>query len=161
MLMQLEFWVAVAFVIFVLLLAYAGLHRQIVAGLDSRRKQIASELDAARALREEAGSLLADYRRKHHQAQQEAEAITANARSEAERIAAEARARMEELVARRTSIAQAKISQAEAQALADVRAAAADAAVAAAAAVMTESAKGELADKLIARGISDVKAKLN
>jgi F-type H+-transporting ATPase subunit b len=42
-----------------------------------------------------------------------------------------------------------------------VRAAAADAAVAAAEKILTETAKGKVADELIARGIGDVKAKLN
>ena len=161
MLEEVEFWVAVAFVIFVILLAYAGLHRQIVTGLDSRRDRVKSELDAAQRLRQEAESLVADYRRKRAEAEEEAKAIIASAQSEAERIAAEAGARMEELIARRTAIAQAKIAQAEAQALADVRAAAADAAVDAAERVLAESAKGEVADRLIAQGITDVKKKLN
>ena len=68
---------------------------------------------------------------------------------------------MEEFVARRTKLAEAKIGQAEAQALADVRAAAADAAVAAAEKILRDTAKGQVADNLIAQGIADVKAKLN
>ena len=55
----------------------------------------------------------------------------------------------------------AKIGQAEAQALADVRAAAAEAAVTAAEKILRDTAKGQVADNLIARGIADVKAKLN
>jgi F-type H+-transporting ATPase subunit b len=58
-------------------------------------------------------------------------------------------------------MAETKIAQAEAQALADVRAAAADAAVAAAADILAGSAKGKVADDLIADGIRAVKAKLN
>ena len=68
---------------------------------------------------------------------------------------------MEEFVARRTKMAETKIAQAEAQALADVRAAAADAAVAAAERILPETVKGKVADDLIAKGIADVKAKLN
>ena len=68
---------------------------------------------------------------------------------------------MEELIARRTAIAQTKIALAEAQALADVRAAATDAAVAAAEKILRETAKGKIADDLIAKGIEDVKAKLH
>ena len=47
------------------------------------------------------------------------------------------------------------------QAVADVRAAAAEAAVTAAEKILTDSVKGKVADDLIARGIGDVKAKLN
>lgn len=161
MLEELEFWVAVAFIIFLFLLAYAGFHKQIIGALDSRRERVRSELESARRLREEAEDLLADYRRRRAEAEQDAKAIIASAQSEAERIAAEARTRMEELIARRTAVAQAKIAQAEAQALADVRAAAADAAVGAAEKVLAETAKGEVADRLIAQGISDLKKKLN
>jgi F-type H+-transporting ATPase subunit b len=68
---------------------------------------------------------------------------------------------MEEFVARRTKSAEAKIAMAEAQALADVRAAAAEAAVSAAATIMSHSVKGAAADDLVARGIDEVKARLN
>jgi F-type H+-transporting ATPase subunit b len=156
-----EFWVAVAFFVFVALLGYIGAHRIILSSLDQRRDKIKSELDEARRLRDEAEKLLVEYRRKQEGAETEARTIIGNAQAEAERIAAEAHARMEELIARRTAIAQTKIAQAEAQALADVRAAAADAAVAAAEKILREAAKGKVADDLIAKGIEDIKAKLH
>jgi len=156
-----EFWVAVAFVLFVLLLFYVGAHKKVTDALDARSAGIKAELDEARRLRDEAEKLLAEYKRKQGQAEREAQAIVAEARAEAERVAAEAKTKMEDFVARRTKMAKTKIGQAEAQALADVRAAAADAAVAAAETILTASAKGKVAEDLIARGIADVKAKLN
>jgi F-type H+-transporting ATPase subunit b len=161
MLNEPEFWVAVAFVIFVGVLIYVGAHRKIIDALDQRSARIKAELDEARRLRDEAQALLAEYQRKQGEAEREAEAIIAEARAEAERVAAEARGKMEEFVARRTKLAETKIGQAEAQAMADVRAAAADAAVAAAEKILRETAKGKVADDLVARGIADVKAKLN
>ncbi len=156
-----EFWVGVAFFVFVALLGYVGAHRLILASLDQRRDKIKSELDEARRLREDAEKLLAEYRRRQRDAESEAQTIIRNAQAEAERIADEAHARLEELIARRTAIAQTKIAQAEAQALADVRAAAADAAVTAAEKILRQTAKGKVADDLIAKGIEDVKAKLH
>ena len=47
------------------------------------------------------------------------------------------------------------------QVMADVKAAAANAAVAAASAVLSQSVKGSVADDLLAKGIAEVKAKLN
>ncbi len=85
----------------------------------------------------------------------------AGARAEAERLAVEAKAKIEDFVARRTQMAQTKIAQAEAQALADVRGAAAEAAVAAAEKILSEETKGKLAAELIAKGIDDVRKKLN
>jgi F-type H+-transporting ATPase subunit b len=58
-------------------------------------------------------------------------------------------------------MAETKIAQAEAQALADVKSAAADAAVAAAERILSVSAKGKIAEDLLSRGIEDVKNKLN
>jgi F-type H+-transporting ATPase subunit b len=156
-----EFWVAVAFFIFVGVLMYFGVHRLVLDGVDARRDRIKAELDEALKLKEEAQALLADYQRKQREAENEAAAIVAGAQAEAERIALEAKTRMEEFVARRTKMAETKIALAEAQALADVRAAAADAAVAAAEKVLSATVKGDLADRLIAKGIDDLKAKLN
>ena len=156
-----ENWVAVAFVIFVGLLLYIGVQKKITDALDHRASRIKAELDEAKRLRDEAGQLLAEYQRKQQAAEKEAEAIVTEAKAEASRVAAEARVKVEEFVARRTKLAETKIGQAEAQALADVRAAAAEAAVAAAETILRESAKGSIADGLVARGIADVKAKLN
>jgi F-type H+-transporting ATPase subunit b len=161
MLMEAEFWVAVGFFIFVGVLFYFNVPQQMISALDQRGARIKAELDAARALREEAEQLVAAYRRKRGEADREAEVIVANAREEAERVAAEAKTKMEEFVARRTAMAESKIAQAEAQAVADVRAAAAEAAVTAAERILTASAKGKVADDLLDQGIRDVKAKLN
>jgi F-type H+-transporting ATPase subunit b len=58
-------------------------------------------------------------------------------------------------------MAENKIAQAEAQALADVRAAAAEAAAGAAERILTQTAKGKVAEDLIQRGLDDVRKKLN
>ena len=159
--LEAEFWVAVGFVIFVGILIYVGVPRMLTNALDDRAKRVRAELDEARRLKEEAQKLLAEYRAKQRQADQEAVAIIEGAKAEAERIAAESKVKMEEFVARRTKMAETKIAQAEAQAVADVRAAAAEAAVAAAEKILTQSVKGNVADDLLSRGIGDVKTKLN
>ena len=43
-----EFWVAVAFVVFLGVLGYVGAHTRLLKGIDDRRKRINSELDEAR-----------------------------------------------------------------------------------------------------------------
>jgi F-type H+-transporting ATPase subunit b len=156
-----EFWVAVGFVIFVAVLIYVGVPKMMTKALDDRAKRVQDELNEARRLKEEAQKLLADYQAKQRQADDEAAAIVAGAKAEAERFAVEAKAKMEEFVARRSKMAETKIAQAEAQAVADVRAAAAEAAVSAAEKILTDSVKGKVADDLLARGIGDVKTKLN
>ena len=156
-----ETWVAVAFVILMALFAYLGIHRTVLTALDKRAERIKAELDDARRLKDEAAKLLADYKAKRATAEREADEIISNAKAEAERIATEAKAKMEDFVARRTKTAESKIALAEAQAVADVRAAAANAAVTAATTILSQSVKGSVADDLLAKGIAEVRAKLN
>ena len=156
-----EFWVAVSFVIFIAVMAYFGVHKLMVKGIDDRRDRIKAELDEARRLKDEAQALLAQYQQKKQEAEREAEAIVKSAMAEAERIAGEAKAKMEDFVARRTKMAENKIAQAEAQAVADVRSSAAEAAVAAAQSLLSRMVKGKVADDLIGKGIEDVRSKLN
>jgi len=156
-----ETWVALAFLVFLGILGYIGVPRLLRKSLDERGARIKAELDEARKLKDEAAALLAEYKRKREEAEAEAQEIVAGAKAEAERMAVEAKAKVEDFVARRTQMAETKIAQAEAQALADVRSAAAEAAVAAAEKILTEQAKGNLAAELIAKGIDDVRKKLN
>jgi F-type H+-transporting ATPase subunit b len=160
-LQETENWVALGFLLFLGLLVYLGVHKKLVASLDQRQSRIKGELDEARRLRDEAQALLGEFERKGREAETEAAAIIAGAKAEAERLATEAKARMEDFVTRRTKMAEAKITQAEAQALADVRAAAADAAVAAAEKILAVSAKGRVAENLLKQGIEDVRKKFN
>jgi F-type H+-transporting ATPase subunit b len=156
-----ETWVAIAFVILMAVFAYMGVHRSVLNALDNRAARIKAELDDALRLKDEAAKVLAEYNARRASAEREAQDIIASAKAEAERIAAEAKTKMEDFVVRRTKTAENKIAMAEAQALADVRAAAADAAVAAASTILSQSVKGEVADDLLAKGIADVRAKLN
>ncbi|MBN9041822.1 MAG: ATP F0F1 synthase subunit B [Rhizobiales bacterium 62-47] len=156
-----EFWVAIAFVILVGIFIYAGVPSAVAKALDRRADRIKDELNEARRLKDEAAALVADYRARRATAEREAQDIVAAAKSEAERIAADAKARLEDFVARRTKSAEGKIAQAEAQALADVRSAAAEAAIAAASQIMARTVTGSVADELLAKGIQDVRDRLN
>ena len=156
-----ETWVAIAFVILMIVFAYLGVHKTVLKALDHRAERIRAELDDARRLKQEAAKLLADYQARHASAEREAQDIITSAKAEAERIAAEAKTKMEDFVARRTKTAEGKIALAEAQAIADVRSAAATAAVAAASTILSRSVKGEIANDLLSKGIAEVRAKLN
>jgi F-type H+-transporting ATPase subunit b len=161
MFLEPEFWVAVAFVIFVGIVAWAGGFVALRESLDSRGKRVLAELDEAKRLREEASRVLADYRKRREEAEREADAIVASAREEAERVSRETHERMTDFVARRTAAAEAKIAQAEVQATAQVRAAAADAAVRVSETILREQVRGEKAQELLAKSLSDVRTKLH
>jgi F-type H+-transporting ATPase subunit b len=153
-------WVAVAFVIFVVL-AWRPVVRMIGGSLDARSARIRAELDEARKLREEAQSLLAEYQRKQRDALKEAEDILAHAKDEAERLRREAAANLEAALARRERMAMDKIAQAEAQAVADVRNRAVDVAIAATGRLLAETVDARQSDALIDRSIDDLRRKLH
>jgi F-type H+-transporting ATPase subunit b len=159
--LEAEAWVAVSFVIFLGLLVYLGAHRRVIDGIDQRQARIKAELDEAVRLREEAQLVFAEFERKGREAEGEAAVIIASAKAEAERLAAEAKTRMDDFIVRRTKMAEAKIAQAEAQALADVRSTATETAVAAAEKILTAAAKGKVAEDLLAKGIEDIRKKFN
>lgn len=156
-----ELWVAIAFVVFVGILIYAGAHRAIASALDSRGQRISAELEEARRLKEEAQKLVAEFKRKQREAEAEAESIVTAAKAEAERLAAEAKAKIEDFVSRRTKMAEDKIAQAEHQAVADVKAIAAEAAAKAAEVLLGRAATGDVSDRLISHAIGEVRTKLN
>jgi F-type H+-transporting ATPase subunit b len=161
MLRTAEFWVAVSFVGFFLILFYYKVPALIAKALDDRADAIRKELDEARRLREEAQSLLADYQKKHRNAGQEADAIVEQARREAQIYAQETRAALAESLERRTKQAEDKIARAEAQAVDDVRSAAVDMAIAAAEKILREKAAGAGGAALIDETIRGLKGRLN
>lgn len=155
------FWALVSLIIFFGVLIYMKVPRVISSNLDNRAKAIQDELTVAKKLREEAERLLAEYQQKARAAETEAGEIVEQAKREAAALSAEGKRRMEEYVASRTRLAEQKISQAEAQAVQEVRALSADVAVAAAERILSQRVKGADGDTLIARSIGEVKAKLN
>jgi F-type H+-transporting ATPase subunit b len=156
-----EHYVAFGFVIFVLLLAYLGVHKKIAGALDARIDKVKTELAEAERLRAEAASVLADYKKKAAEAEADAASIVEQAKAEAAIIAKEGEARIAEFVARRTKQAEQKIALAEAQAAADVKAAAADAATRAAEQILRQKVSGQSAGDLLAKGVAEMKARLN
>ena len=126
-----EFWVVLAVLIFVIGV-WKPARRAILGGLDARATRIRDELAAAQRLRDEAERALAAYQQQQRQAAAEAEAILAHARDEAERVAAQAAHNLEETLARRRRLAEERIAQEEAKAIAEIRAVTVDVAISAA-----------------------------
>lgn len=155
------FWVGVAFVIFMGILAKFGVHKKITGALDARGEMVARELAEARRLRQDAEKLLAEYEAKRKAAESEAASIIAAANEEAKRLAAEAETKLNEFVVRRTKSAEEKIAQAEIQAEADVRAAAAEAATKAAETILRSQMGGKAGDAAFDAGLQEIRAKLN
>ena len=159
--MDATFWATVALVIFLALVIYLKVPGMVTKSLDDRAERVRDELEEARKLREEAQGLLAEYQRKRKEAEQEAGEIVAAAKREAEALATDAARKTDEFVERRTQVAEQKIAQAEAQALADVRARAIEVAVTAAEQILADKVTGKVADGLVKSSIAEVKSRLN
>lgn len=152
-------WIAVAFVIFFLLLG-RKIWLGITSHLDGRARAIRAELDEAARLRQEAEAMLADARTRREQAFADAERMIANARSEAARVADAARAEAASSAARREQMAMDRIAAAEKAAVTDVRLAAADIAARAAHEVIAQGLTAEGDAGLIDRAIQGLPAAL-
>lgn len=153
-------WALIALFIFLGIVVYLGVHKRIAGMLDDRIKKIESDLAEAEALRAEAKAMLEDYARRREEAEKEAEEIVTAAREEAFRLTAEAKESLDAMVARREKSVTDKIAQAEAQAVAEVRARSADLAVEAAR-VLLEKQVATKGGALVDQAIQDVGARLN
>lgn len=153
-------WATVALVIFLGIVIALGVHKTIAKMLDTRIQQIEKDLSEAETLRKEAKALLDDYARRRAEAEKEAQSIVDAAREEAFRLTAEAKDALEAMVARREKAVTDKIAQAEAQAVAEVRAKSAELAIEAARVVLGRQMATQ-GDSLINQSISDVANRLN
>ena len=153
------FWVAVAFVVFVVLV-FKPIKAALIGGLDAKIAEIRQEVEEAEKLREEAQSMLANYQRQQRQAIQDAEAIVARAKEEAERHRAEADEAMKDLVRRQEEQAREKIAQAEATAIQEVRLMSVELAMAAAEKLLADRLAGDEGSRLIDNSIEDIPRKL-
>lgn len=155
------FWVAIGTLLFVALVIYLKVPGMVAGMLDARADAIRQELAQAKRLREEAEVLMRDYLAKTKNADSEAAAILQAAKVESERMVVEAREQLAQQIQRRAKMAEEKIAQAEAQAIADVRSAATDAASAAASEVIRAKMTEAKGDALIDASIRDLRTKLH
>lgn len=156
-----DFVVLIAFIVFVGVLFYFGVPKMIGGALDDRAAGIKTELDEARALREEAQTLLASYERKQKEVQEQAERIIAHAREDASTAAEQAKEDLKASIARRLAAAEDQIASAQAAAVKDVRDQAIVIAVAAANEVIAKQMTAAKGASLIDDAIAQVESKLH
>jgi len=156
-----DFVVVIAFLIFIGILLYYKVPTKVGEMLDSRANTIKSDLEEAKALREEAQSLLASYERKQKEVQEQADRIVATAKEEATNAAEAAKGDIAASIARRLAGAEDKIASAQAAAVKDVRDRAIQVAVAAAKSVVAGQMDAKGANGLIDDAIAVVGEKLH
>ena len=156
-----NFIVLLALLMFIAILLYMKVPSKVAEMLDKRADGIRADLDEARALREEAQSLLASYERKQKEMQEQADRIVANARTEAERSAQASKDEIAATIARRLASAEEQLESARAAAVKDVQNRAVTVAVAAAKDVIAKQMDASRANALIDESIATVKAKMH
>ena len=156
-----DFVVLIAFVIFVGILVYFRVPTILGGMLDNRAETIRKELEEARALREEAQTLLADFERKQRDVQDQARHIVAQAKADSEAAAEQAKKDLETSIARRMQAAEDQIASAEASAVKEVRDRAIAVATAAAAEVVKQQMSEQDAAAMIDESMKTVEARLH
>ena len=155
-----HFWVGIAFVVFILILVMAGVHKFAWKALGDAGDKVRGQLDEASRLREEAQALLARIQADREASEKMSAEILANAEEQAKRMQAEAQERLAEQIERRGQLAERRIATAEAQATAEVKAAAGELAAQLAEHVLTARIAGAKSDPLIDAAIGQMASKL-
>lgn len=156
-----DFVVTLAFIAFIAILLYFKVPGKVGEMLDARAAGIKSDLDEARALREEAKTLLASYERKQKEVQEQADRIVAAAKEEAAKAAETAKSDIAASVTRRLASAEEQIEAAQAAAVKDIRNQAVTVAVGAAQDIIAKQTDAKSASALIDSAIEEVGAKLH
>ena len=155
-----HFYVGLALVVLLVVLALAGVHRFIWKALGEAGAKVQAQLDEAAKLREEAQSLLEQIKAQRADSERVAAEMLSNAKAEAKRLEADAKVKLAEQIKRRGELAERKIATAEAQAAADVKAAAADLAAQMAEQLLAGRIAGAKSDPLVDRAIGQMASKL-
>jgi F-type H+-transporting ATPase subunit b len=155
-----EFWLAVAFTLFVIAIA-KPVSKALSGALDKRAEEIARNIDEAQKLHEEAKAALESYKAKLANAAREAAAIVANAESEAKTMRENAEKELATTLKRREELALEKIAQAEARATKDVRDAAVEVALAATKKLLVEGLTQDRANALIDDALKNLPKQLH
>jgi len=114
-------WVAIGFVLFILMLIYFKVPGQITKILDNRAEKIKNELDEAKKLREEAQAMLADFQKKNKEAEKSAKALIDEAKKIAKNYEKEAKSKFDENMERRKKLLDEKLKRAEVEALNQIK----------------------------------------
>ena len=150
--------VAIAFVIFIVLVVWKGT-KKLTAGLDQRAEAIRKQLDETQNLREEAQAALASYQRQQRDALAEADEIVAQAKVDAERLKEQAETVLTATIKRREEQAVERIAQAEATAIKDVRDQAIELAIGVATKIITEKMTKTVQNELVKDASEDLMKK--
>lgn len=156
-----NFIVLLAFLLFVGILVYFKVPGLVGGLLDKRAAGIRAELDEAKALREEAQTVLASFERKQLEVQEQSERIIEQAKEEARIAAQKAKVDIKTSMARRIAAAEEQIASVRARVEKEVRDEAIRVAVTAARDVIVDQMTTETSVRLVDEAIVTVENRLH
>jgi len=157
---MLELLLLIALLILIAVI-YKPLTRTVFGALDGYAAKVRAELDAAKRLREEAQSLLAEHQRRLAAGEDQAQAIVGHAQAEVQRQTERHWLELEAALQRRTEQAMELIAREEARALQEVRAQAAPLAIRTTEQLLADQLDGQRARALLDDAIAEIGRKLS
>ena len=121
MVIDATFWVAISFIIFILVLIYLKIPQKINEALDKMIFEIKKEIDESEKLRNEAKILLEKAQNKLDSASSEAEIISNQAKKDSEKLIIEMNEKFHSTSEIKKNLAQNKIKQMKETALKDIK----------------------------------------
>ncbi len=151
-------WVAIGFVMFLLLLVYFKVPGKIAKILDNRAKKISDELEEAKKLREEAQTVLAEFQKKNKEAEKSAKEIIDEAKKIARNYEKEAKIKLEDSLERKRKLLDEKLRRAETDAISAIKEEVSEVVFEAVSKSITAAnIKQSSYDKILADGIKQIK----
>ena len=151
-------WVAIGFVLFILLLIYFKIPKTIGRLLDDRAKMINAELEEATKLREEAQLVLSDFQKKQKDAEKLAKDLINDAKKAAKNYEKEAKEKFDERLQRRKKLIDEKLKNAEIEAVNEIKNNVSDIVLSAVESSLSNgNIKDKAADNILNEGINQIK----
>ena len=153
-------WLAASFLIFAAIVYFKG-GPVIAKKLDERIEQIETSIKESENLKTEAQELLAQYKRKHSEAEKEAKAIIENAKAHADEILKNAEKELQEVVDRKERQAEERVKHMENNAESEVKSYAAGVVIDVAQHLVKDNMDERTEKDILKKSVAEVSGKLN
>ena len=151
------FWVAISFLLFVVLLFYLKVPQKIDQLLNESIKGIKSEIEHAEKLKDEAKNILSNYDSKISKSKTEIKKMLEDAEKQAEQNIIKTNEEFHEIIENRKKTAEDKIKQMKLQAIKDMKNLAVDIAVSSVEKIIKNSIDKKKLDKIYISSIDEAK----
>ena len=154
------FWVAVSFVIFVLLLIYFKIPSKIKSSLDESIFLIKKQIEDAEKLRDEANNILSDSEKKLSNSKKEIQNMITEANKASEKLIIKTNSDFHKLMDNRKKDAERKISQMKEQVKSDIKNASVKIAIESVSDLLKNSIDKSKLDKILKESVEETKLAL-